>query len=59
MALRQGQREVRIEVPKVLLQLQDLHGVGSDERLVGSSMPYADPPVVVFLVEKLDDQEGS
>ena len=57
MALRQGQREVRIEETVVRQLVGAIH---SDEKIVGVSMPYAEPPVVVFLVEKVEDaKEGS
>ena len=57
MALRQGQREVKIE-ENVVRRLMGVFRTG--EKIVGASMPYADPPVVVFLVEEVEDaQEGS
>jgi hypothetical protein len=56
MALRQGQREVRIE-EKVVRQLVGTFHAG--EKVVGARMEELPVPTVVFLVEKMDAEEAS
>ncbi|KKN06822.1 hypothetical protein LCGC14_0882090 [marine sediment metagenome] len=60
MALRQGQREVALEETLVRKYLQGPYRIDADEKIVGVRVvEHGAPTVLVFLVEKLDDQEGS
>ncbi len=60
MALRQGQREVALEEPTVRWALQGPYRIAADERIVGMRIvEHGTPTVLVFLVEKIDAEEGS
>ena len=56
MALRQGQRYVKVDKGCIANYLYDHNLIDKDEKVVGASDVNGD---VVFLVEKVDAEEGS